>query len=327
MSIELKLSIIIPIYNAEKYIEKCLASIFKEIGTSKEVEVILIDDGSSDAGIDKCRAFLQYNIQIVKSSHKGVSAARNLGISQAAGEWLMFVDADDWLSPGWFPLLSAYFADDADIIIFNKDINEKIDKNILLLNIFGVEENIKLLAGPFSKLYRKGVLISENIYFNESIVNGEDMLFTAQFLLSSQSFRLCSESIYCYRVNMNSSTKRFDRRIIDSDRMFHELLKNMLIENEVSMEERQKIETFCIRNSIFILMQKFAYANSYKEIKECFSIFMEKPYCDVFIKNVNTKKDIIIFLVKKGIYRLAFLICRTHKKYKYYHEKEYIVKI
>jgi len=126
MDTRVRLSIIIPMYNAEKYIAKCLDSIFAEIDKTDDIEVILIDDGSSDRSIESCKDFLVYNIQILKNIHKGVSAARNLGIAQATGKWIMFVDADDWLAQGWSSVLSAYYADSADIVFFNKDIVEKM---------------------------------------------------------------------------------------------------------------------------------------------------------------------------------------------------------
>ena len=327
MDTRVRLSIIIPMYNAEKYIAKCLDSIFAEIDKTDDIEVILIDDGSSDRSIESCKDFLVYNIQILKNIHKGVSAARNLGIAQATGKWIMFVDADDWLAQGWSSVLSAYYADSADIVFFNKDIVEKMDKNDLMFNLLGIETKLKFLAGPFSKLYRKSTLTEGSCYFNQSVINGEDMLFNAQFLINCRSIRLSSESIYCYRIHTGSSTKRFDENIITSDYTFHELLKKILEKANLSTREKKKIQEFCVRNSIFILTKKYAYVNSYREIREYFRIFKQEPYCKISVKRIKSKKDIIIFLVKLRMYMLAFLICRIQKEYKFYHDKEYIVRI
>lgn len=124
----MKLSIIIPMYNAEHFIGKCLNSIFAEVGNNKEVEVLLVNDGSTDGSRERSGKFTYHNLKIYDRPNRGVSASRNYGIMHAVGDWVMFVDADDYMLPGWFQIIKMHFEDNADVIIFNKDIPQNVKK-------------------------------------------------------------------------------------------------------------------------------------------------------------------------------------------------------
>ena len=110
----MKLSIVIPIYNAEKYIEECLASILPEM--DDEIELLLIDDGSTDSSYNVIQRYEKSNIRILHHENHGVSYTRNRGIAEAAGTYIMFVDADDRLSPGWSKVVLKECARKADVI-------------------------------------------------------------------------------------------------------------------------------------------------------------------------------------------------------------------
>lgn len=321
------LSIIIPVYNAEKYIATCLQSIFEEIPQTEEIEILLIDDGSTDRTKEKYGQFADERLKVYSQCNQGVSAARNYGIEKASGTWILFVDVDDFLVSGWYEIIKKFFLESADIIIFNQGISDQISKAELLYNLFGIKQDIKFLAGVYSKLYRRSALVISNRTFNKKLINGEDMIFNTEILLNTDKIVFCRESIYYVRVNVASSTKHFDLRIIESDKDFHEVLEQILKESNLEEKKQQYIRQACLKNAVFILTQRFSYIDSYKVARKYFGIFSEYPYSDVYISRVENKKDFIILCVKRRYYRLAYIMCHVQRKIKYCHKREYVNKI
>ena len=144
----MKLSIIIPVYNAEKYLDKCMKSIFDNIENS--FEVILINDGSKDNSLKIIKELMKKykNIELIDNSNNGVSYSRNLGIKKAKGNYIMFVDADDELKKNWFDRINSYMTENYDIVYFSK-YNLKSNKNDLLKYIVGYNKENICIAGPF----------------------------------------------------------------------------------------------------------------------------------------------------------------------------------
>ena len=97
-----KISIVIPIYNAEDHLQRCVDSVLNQ--TEKNIEIILVDDGSKDNSIEICKNYLNQDkrVQLIHQENSGVSAARNRGIEQACGEYIGFIDSDDWIEPNMY---------------------------------------------------------------------------------------------------------------------------------------------------------------------------------------------------------------------------------
>lgn len=169
------ISIIIPVYNAEKYLSRCLDSLSERLS---EDEIILINDGSIDRSRNICEAFQKKgeNIKIIDKENSGVSSARNCGIQTAMRGWTMFVDADDYLLPGWRKILCDAMENysSADTIIFEKNVrNGKISLEESISAALGYNHGIGLTLGfPFSKLYKTYILQSKKILFSQKLVNG-----------------------------------------------------------------------------------------------------------------------------------------------------------
>ena len=170
----MKLSVIIPAYNVEKFIGECLDSVLL---SKKEIEVIVIDDGSKDRTLQICEAYSQKDSRICLFSkpNGGVSSARNFGIGKASGEYLTFVDSDDVLSEGWDTLLD--YLSDEDIYYFTPAVKSQTDKNMMLRYISGVNNEGICIAQPFSKAFKRSFILDHDLKFHEDLINGEDMLF------------------------------------------------------------------------------------------------------------------------------------------------------
>ena len=170
----MNLSIIIPIYNGRKYLKECLASITKEIDSN--IEIILVNDGSTEYIDDIIEIYRNYNIKYFKREHKGVSSARNFGIDKSSGKWIMFVDADDYLLASWYQKISKYLDINSDIVYFSQ-FKDNGNKEKILDSIIDLNNDNSFLISPTSKLYRREFIINNHIRFKEGVINGEDQLF------------------------------------------------------------------------------------------------------------------------------------------------------
>ncbi|MBR4269481.1 MAG: glycosyltransferase family 2 protein [Prevotella sp.] len=190
------LSIIIPVYNAGKYLKKCLKSI--ENQSYQDYEVILVNDGSSDNSVQICEEFqaMDPRFTLINKENGGVSSARNMGIEHANGEWLYFVDADDELLPDCLSILINHTNKDPELIMCGYNYcNEEGDiieeRKKCIKEHLTIKETIKELYNPSEKRYqgflwckllKKSIVNKYNIHFNEQLYFNEDRLFLIQYL-------------------------------------------------------------------------------------------------------------------------------------------------
>lgn len=225
----IKLSIIIPIYKEDDFIEECLNSIYNEINNCKEpkdqYEVIVVSDGASDSAIDKIMKFEKVfiNFKLIKMEHRGAAAARNLGIKETNGEYIAFVDADDMMSKGFLSASSELLDRKKDLYIFGlKRIEgEKVefwtvkDREYNLISEFA-DEYIRnghlLIYSNCNKLYRRKIINDYNIKYDESIHFGEDRIFNYEYLRYCNSILTSSiiKHDYIKRSEISQSTKHYD---------------------------------------------------------------------------------------------------------------------
>ena len=296
------LSIIIPVYNAEKYLEKCIESIFYNIKNS--LEVILINDGSKDNSLKIIKELMQKydSIKLIDNSNNGVSYSRNLGIKKAKGDYIMFVDSDDELKKNWFKKINNYMSENYDIIYFSK-YNLKSNKNDLLKYIVGYNKENICIAGPCSKIFRRKFIEKNKILFNEKIINGEDMLFNIEALSKAKKIRSLNEPIYLYRRYVGQTTKKFDVRIFDSDVLFHEKITNLLNAYDILDNDKEKIKKFCLQGAIIMLYERISYIEKFSNAKKYICRLYSFPYnkaeilCLMFSKSNK---------IKYALYKIKF---------------------
>ncbi len=213
-----KISIIIPVYNCEKYLENCIKSIINQ--TLKDIEIILINDGSTDKSSDILASFSDSRIKILNKKNGGQSSARNIGLDIACGEYIGFVDSDDRVDSDYFEKLyitaKKYNADIsmADFIrtgankhkkrlnISEEKVYEKVENKIKVAN--ALKEGC-----IWNKIYKKEIL--NNIRFTEGMFF-EDGLFTFQALYISNKLVTVPGTYYYYYKNPNSTVKTMDKK-------------------------------------------------------------------------------------------------------------------
>ena len=203
MDNQLFLSIIIPVYNGEKYIEDCLNSCLTQDLDSDKYEIIVIDDGSTDNSVNIIEDYIKKhnNIYFIKNQHQGVSVARNTGIMSAKGQYLWFVDCDDLIKPDCLNGLYINFKDGKyDKIKFRGySFNDTEKPDLTILDI--TDENIISYWGyPWISIQKKEICIRNNLFFNKDIALGEDELFHIEYKVSLKTnIYEFDEILYFYR--------------------------------------------------------------------------------------------------------------------------------
>lgn len=215
-----KLSIIIPVYNVEKYLPKCLGSILEQ--PFKDLEVICVNDGSTDGSLDVLQKIKKNDdrVVIIDKKNEGSGIARNIGLSTAQGEYVYFIDSDDWLEDDVLAKIIAK-ADElqTDILVFGglsyyngKGQNGAYSKNKLPKKYLGkvvsakdVKKDIfKFPSTAWTKLYRRSFLIKNEIKF-QNIRAGQDQLPFFHSMIMADRIAILPENIYCYQKNREGS--------------------------------------------------------------------------------------------------------------------------
>lgn len=233
-----KVSIIVPIYNAEKYLEECIDSIRNQ--TYSNIQIILINDGSTDNSWKICQKLERIDNRIIAitQANGGVSVARNKGLELADGKWIMFVDPDDILSLNIVDTLLCNVSDKIDIIAcscygFDKNIKEtanffdktrvfstdKTDLYLQLINpLYGQTGDIFTAIGvPWGKLYSKSFIKAYHLQFDSSLRRMQDNIFNMYAFYYSKSILYINKPLYYYRLdhinNYNENTIKQYKKI------------------------------------------------------------------------------------------------------------------
>ena len=206
-----RISVIIPVYNAEKYLHRCIDSILAQSFT--DFELLLIDDGSKDNSGTICDEYAAKDsrVRVFHKENGGVSSARNLGLDNAQGEWITFVDSDDYLiDQSGFTILARTDIE-SDLIVYSFLWNNELIRcpsSNRFEKIFFSYHSIAI----WSKIYKRRIIQQNHLYFNEKIHLGEDQLWFSEYLKFASTF-LCSELIlYKYNSMGNEISSLHNRK-------------------------------------------------------------------------------------------------------------------
>ena len=300
-----KLSVIIPAYNAEQYIKPCLDSILQNSKESlSKTEIIVINDGSTDNTLKILESYNQYkNIKIHTTKNQGVSAARNLGISLAKGEWITFIDADDVVNSNFSKVVSLVEDSKSSFIIFSNYDIKTTDKKILTTQTL---QSSMYLSGPWSKIYNRQFLVKHKILFEKDILMGEDMLFNLEVIQNSYAIESYKMGFYNYRQNNSSATRRFNQKIIESDKKFYKKLEKILIKPHAPQEEMIQLIQNEKSRAVLSLLTRISYS---KNIDEAISFYkkIDVDYYDSHLSMFSGAKKIVVYLFLKKRYNLIYI--------------------
>ena len=209
------ISVIVPVYNVEKYLSDCIKSILRQKYT--DFELILVDDGSPDRCGEICDEFakLDRRVRVLHLKNGGVSRARNAGIEEARGEWIMFIDSDDLVTPHHLSDL-VQFSENVDIVVQGL---LSLRDGVLTKESFAVSRVAALnelvdtpllrFRGPYAKLFRASIIKNNAIRFDERLTYGEDAVFYYSYLIYVRYVRISTFCSYIYRQGrLCSATSR-----------------------------------------------------------------------------------------------------------------------
>lgn len=206
-------SVIVPIYNSEKFLRRCLDSIISQ--TYKNLEIILVDDGSTDDSLDICNSYCKKDsrITVIKEKNRGVSFARNVGLKIAKGDYVCFVDSDDSAEPNMVKfLLKDIFDNRVDMSICGYNIiggvlnSRRIDNSFLINSREEYHNNYKIYQGYlWNKMF--DTKIARKILFDEDIYCCEDELFVTKYVEHCNGFYYDSRKLYNHYNYIGSSSK------------------------------------------------------------------------------------------------------------------------
>lgn len=298
-------SIIVPVYNNEEYIGKCLTSLICQ--TYKNIEIIVIDDGSNKSTAKICDKFERYN-QCIRVYHKpngGVSSARNLGLKKSNGCYIAFVDSDDWVEPNFIEcLITNMEKKRADLSVINLEyevLNKKSHKKgevittVREVDFVGIWKELlySTKTGGFlcNKLFKKELitkLLDENLYYSE------DFVFTAEYCRGIKKAVISNEILYHYRQNSGNATSdyTYNKRILTLLNSYQRLEK---IYAECAPDDLDSV----IKNTLKIALNlrsrykfnKIEDMNSYNFIQK--AIYSRIKYV-IKSKKVNVKEKVNI---------------------------------
>lgn len=291
-----KLSVIIPVYNVEKYLKKCIESVIKQ--TYKNLEIILIDDGSTDQSSIICDKYkkLDNRIRVIHKENGGISSARNMGIRMASADFITFVDSDDWIAVDIYEYaMDLQKKSNADIVqfAFEKVYSEVYDKKTseiqceeyngkeLIPCIY--QSNSLVSISPWAKIYRKGLFI--NNMFTENRIFEDTLLMPKLFFEAKKVLISNKTGYYYYQQNMNSVTKTYQSWQM-LDRIYaHQDNRKFYKKNNL-----QEALLWCDTTYSFVLIDVLKKCKKsgakkdsrYKDVKKMYSLligeFLRNPY-------------------------------------------------
>lgn len=333
MKNDIVVSVIIPVYNAMETIERCVDSILGQ--TLDKIEVILVDDGSKDKSGNICDSYMKKDqrIQVVHIPNRGVSASRNIGLSIAQGEYIAFVDSDDYIERGmleqmvWIAekecvdiVICGYKYIQIDGNIQERKVDLPIEKKIgneYIKQLLSKNEDQRFLWFTWNKLYKRKLLLDSKIKFNENLPLGEDSPFNMYAFLSADSLYYLDVSMYNYVQTKGSATQIKYKKdlIVKLEELWREKRR---ICKEYGIDGYEKtLAQYTINHTLPMLLQNELAADyGLNRIKEELQKIRNSEMVDLTYKqkglrkNKSMKMSILIFLLKYKMYMVLSLLLK-----------------
>lgn len=324
-----KVSIIVPVYNVEKYLSNCIDSILKQ--TYKNIEVIIINDGSIDSSGNICDEYAKKDrrIKVIQQKNSGVSATRNIGIDIATGEYMQFVDSDDYLEYNMVERLIDAMSDKVNLVICGYKVMDRNKGNVVVNNYicpieriyqksefimdFGELFNKGYINSPCNKLYVTDMIKKINLHFNEGLNMGEDLLFNFEYMKVCEFISTINDSFYNYlNYNSDSLTTGYKKNFFENQQMLFSKIREFLLENECYTEQNKDFIEISYTDSVIGCLGNLFHVNSNITLKDRKEHIRKIIYDECVRKNItyfkrgNAQKRFIGLLIKyklkEGLY-------------------------
>lgn len=322
-------SVIIPVYNVEKFLNRCVDSILSQ--TYKNIEIILVDDGAQDSSPQICDEYakLDTRVKVIHKKNGGLASARNAGLKVAKGDYILFVDSDDWIKDitveellniavknqvdfvRFIPVSAGYpdrpdgtpinfgtedFMEDG---VYNK---EKMIRDIYPRLFVTPQLTMGPIVAAWRSLYNRKFLVDNNLYFDEEVKYSEDAIFSAKVVYNSNKFYYIKGGYYYnYFYNTSSITKSFKKDRWNVCKILSSTFKKEF-GNKSDYDFSKQLHLEDIYNVLNALGQNThieSFKNRYRYVKEIFNDnFTKQSMKYINLTDVNIKLKIILYLIK-----------------------------
>lgn len=325
-----KISIIVPIYNTEKYLDKCISSIINQ--TYRNLEIILVNDGSKDGSLEVCKKYekIDKRIKVLNIKNMGVSNARNRGIDISTGEFIMFCDSDDWVEPRWCEVLINSFDENImsicaikynyeyenkkidNILDYNKDIIILDKKRFFLLYDYAFNS-------PCNKIFSTKTIKDNNIRFNQNISLGEDVLFNLEYIdLSNSNLKYINTCLYNYRFTEEISlTSKYYKNHFEQCTHVYDEIHNFMIKFGNDDKELEyyfyKIYFNQLSTILYMNFSSYSQLNFLERFRENKKIMKSNQYRDCINKIEIKDKKLYNYLFTLNTYVPIYIYTKLYK--------------
>ena len=241
----MKISVVVPIYNVEKYLHQCVDSILAQM--YQDIEIILVDDGSTDTCPKICDDYEKSDerIKVIHKINGGLISARKAGVQVATGDYVGFVDGDDFIAPNMYQcMIEKTKENDADIVAcgywesypnkkivsnppFNGFYCGEVYKKDILSNALAQHGKMPFGLGPnvVSKLFKRDLFLKIIDIIPDQITMGEDVCFTYTYMALCSSIQFLNEPLYYYRINTGSMSHKFNKKLWENNECLYNTLE------------------------------------------------------------------------------------------------------
>ena len=337
---DIKVSVIVPIYKVEKYLDRCVKSIFAQ--TYENLEIILVDDGSPDNCPAMCDTYAASDgrVKVIHKENGGLSDARNFGMDAASGKYILFVDSDDWIEKDTVEkLVNIIEREQVDFVRFNAVWDgrpgipdgtpciyepsrrldtglydkEKIKKDIYPRLLITPDLFLGPVLSAWSSLYNREFLVSNNIRFDKPVKYSEDSIFSARVVTSARTFFVTDDCYYHYCFNSDSISfgRHSDWWEVAKIRCgYYEKYFADCKEYDFSVQF-QRMAVFCVLDG---LSEWKSYDSDTVKLEQIRMVmndeFTVKAMKNIGVCEVPFKKRIMLYLIKYRLARIYFWIFR-----------------
>ena len=306
------LTVVIPVYNVEKYLKRCVESVL--VQGWHNYDIILVDDGSTDKSPQICDDYVKaYDfISVIHKENRGLSEARNTGISQAKGEYVYFPDSDDWIEPDTFIALAEELESQKfDIISFNREFvkgeEDAIVSDPLVTKVFeGKDGFVQMLKHSYitefanDKIYKKSLFVDNNISFPKGKYY-EDLGTNYKLFLSAKNVFATNQKYYHYLIdNPDSITQSWnEQKFSDMFGFYKDIFYSDFVRSQLNQEEIQILQLYYVNGLTHIL------ASLYKSK-------LDKKYIDITkeVKQELVKNSVSLSQMKDQPNKLKYILFR-----------------
>ena len=331
-----RISVIIPVYNNEKYLDQCIRSVLSQ--TMKADEIIIIDDGSTDSSPQKCDQYALENdsITVIHKKNEGLGFARNAGMYEATSEYVMFLDSDDYIKENMLETLYNASEDGMYDIVKSgfiridleghtckgrryleeesfreKEISDKMVKR-MLGSLPDKHDSIEM--GVTCSLLRRSIIIQNEIRFpSEREWISEDLIFNLELLSHIRSVKVIPYEGYFYRTNPNSLTVKFKENRFNEVCKLYRYVNDIIAKKEMDEEAYVRwSKTFIINLWMCIMQEKgMNLKESDLRIKElCDNRTVREMICSYPVHQLGKKQQLFVYLIKYRLSKMLWMLAQ-----------------